>query len=203
MSIELYLASASPRRRILLQQLGLNFKQVVAAVDETPWSDEAPALYVCRLALAKACAAQILPTVDATLPVLGADTTVVIDNRLLGKPTNRAEGLAMLAHLSGREHQVLSAVAVVRGEQERVRLQTSRVVFRELSPEECSAYWDTGEPMDKAGAYGIQGLGAGFVRELHGSHSGVMGLPLFETIALLHEFGIDILDRPSPATEPS
>ncbi len=200
MSIELYLASASPRRQQLLQQLGLNFTQVVAAVDETPAADEAASRYVCRLALAKARAGQALPTVDTSVPVLGADTTVVIDDSLLGKPHDRAEGLAMLARLSGREHQVLSAVAVVCGEQQQVCLHTSRVVFRELSAAECAAYWNSGEPVDKAGAYGIQGLGAGFVRELHGSHSGVMGLPLFETITLLREFGIDVLGRYSAET---
>lgn len=203
MATELYLASASPRRRMLLRQLGVDFEQVTPALDETPLPDEAPALYVCRLALAKARAGRALPQVRRDIPVLGADTTVVLDEQMLGKPSDRDEGLAMLARLSGREHQVLSGVALVCDDREQVRLQTSRVVFRELDAEECAAYWATGEPVDKAGAYGIQGFGAGFVRELHGSHSGVMGLPLFETIELLREFGIDILGVPERTVDSS
>ena len=196
MAFTLYLASASPRRYQLLQPLGLDVQRVMVAVDETPLADETPDQYVCRLALAKARAGRGVTGLNPQIPVLGADTTVVLDGQIIGKPNHRAEGLAMLARLSGREHQVLTAVALVCGEREQLRLQTSQVVFRELSPAECAAYWATGEPVDKAGAYGIQGLGAGFVRHLQGSHSGVMGLPLFETLELLREFGIDRLAAP-------
>lgn len=196
--IQLYLASASPRRRELLTQLGLRFERLDAPVDETPLAGEAPFDYVRRLALAKARAGQALLTGQtgsgaSDRPVLGADTTVVLGGEMLGKPSDRDEGLAMLARLSGREHEVLSGVAVVRGEHAQVRVQISRVRFRALAAAERVAYWATGEPADKAGAYGIQGLGATFVRELHGSHSGVMGLPLYETAELLRAAGVDIL----------
>lgn len=197
--IQLYLASASPRRRELLTRLGLRFERLDAPVDETLLAGEAPVDYVRRLALAKARAGQALLTERATVPVLGADTTVVLDEVMLGKPRDRDEGLEMLARLSGREHRVLSGVAVVRGVHEQVRVQISRVLFREIDAAERAAYWATGEPADKAGAYGIQGLGATFVRELHGSHSGVMGLPLYETAELLCALGIDIL---APACPP-
>ncbi len=202
--IQLYLASASPRRRELLTRLGLRFERLDAPVDETLLTGEAPFDYVRRLALAKARAGQSLLADRAGsqgpgIPVLGADTTVVLDEAMLGKPRDRAEGLEMLARLSGREHRVLSGVAVVRGGHEQVRVQISRVRFRALAADERAAYWATGEPADKAGAYGIQGLGATFVRELHGSHSGVMGLPLYETAELLRALGIDIL---APACPP-
>ncbi|MDX1604816.1 MAG: Maf family protein [Candidatus Competibacterales bacterium] len=194
--VQLYLASASPRRRELLDSLGLRVARVVAPVDETPRPGESPEDYVCRLALAKARAGQVAlggapPGGEA--PVLGADTTVVLEGAMLGKPGDREEGLAMLARLSDREHLVWSGVAVVRGEREAVCSHCSRVRFRALTSAERAAYWATGEPADKAGAYGIQGLGAMFVRELHGSHSGVMGLPLYETAELLQAFAIDIL----------
>ena len=190
-----YLASHSPRRRALLEQIGLTYELVAVRVDETPLPGETAAAYVSRLALAKARAGwQALPTRrDKDGPVLGADTAVVIDDIILGKPTHRAEGLAMLARLSGREHQVWSAVALVAGKREAVRSQESRVRFRPLTPAESAAYWASGEPADKAGAYGIQGRAAAFIAELHGSYSGVMGLPLFETATLLQEFGIAVL----------
>lgn len=196
--IQLYLASASPRRRELLTRLGLRFERLDAPVDETLLTGEAPFNYVRRLALVKARAGQALLTERATVPVLGADTTVVLDETMLGKPRDRDEGLEMLARLSGREHRVLSGVAVVRGVHEQVRVQISRVLFREIDAAERAAYWATGEPTDKAGAYGIQGLGATFVRELHGSHSGVMGLPLYETAELLRALGVDILASACP-----
>lgn len=192
--IDLYLASGSPRRRELLASLGLRFERILAPVDESPLAAEPATDYVRRLALAKALAGQAaLAAGQPRRPVLGADTTVVLDGELLGKPRDRGEGLAMLARLSGREHRVLSGVALVAGERTALRVQESRVRFRVLGAAERTAYWATGEPADKAGAYGIQGLGASFVAELHGSHSGVMGLPLCETAELLREFGIDIL----------
>jgi septum formation protein len=199
--MQIYLASHSPRRRELLDQIGVVYRPVAVSVDETPLPGEAPAAYVARLALAKArtgwlaMPAQPPPPAgeDKVPPVLGADTAVVVDGIILGKPRDRAEGLAMLATLSGREHQVLSAVALVTGEREEVRVQESWVRFRVLSAVERAAYWDTGEPADKAGAYGIQGRAAAFIAELRGSYSGVMGLPLFETAELLREFGIAVV----------
>ncbi len=186
----LYLASASPRRRELLRQIGVRYRLLRLAVDETPLAEESPHAYVARLALLKArsgCArlGRRLPA-----PVLGADTAVVVEGTIFGKPRDRADGLAMLARLSGREHQVLSAVALATPERDAVRVQDSRVRFRALTPAECLAYWDSGEPQDKAGGYGIQGRAAAFIVELQGSYSGVMGLPLFETAELLREFGV-------------
>ncbi len=191
MSAALYLASASPRRRQLLEQLGLHFEVVVADVDETPLLGEAPATYVSRLAEAKAKA--VATRLDApTALILGADTVVVREGALLGKPRDRAHGLAMLAGLSGHRHQVLSAVGLVGPRGFSVALSESWVTFRPISAAETEAYWETGEPKDKAGAYGIQGLGAMFVERLEGSYSGVMGLPLFETAALLRQAGMSV-----------
>ena len=190
---QLYLASASPRRRELLQQIGVRFELISAPIDETPLPSEPPADYVRRLALAKAQAGLQVIGGSAQQPVLGADTTVVIDGEMLGKPESREHGLAMLARLSGREHQVFSAVALRRNTQQRCALQVSRVRLRALSAAERELYWQSGEPADKAGGYAIQGLGASFVAHLQGSHCGVMGLPLFETVELLDEFGINIL----------
>ena len=193
----IYLASGSPRRRELLEQIGVTYRTVTVAVDETPLPDEEPATYAGRLALAKARAGwELLTTRQSGLkpiPVLGADTAVVLDGVILGKPHDRNEGLTMLAALSGREHQVMSAVALVSGDREVIRVQESWVRFRALTRAEREAYWDTGEPADKAGAYGIQGRAAVFIAGLEGSYSGVMGLPLFETAELLREFGISIL----------
>ena len=193
----IYLASGSPRRRELLEQIGISYRTVAVDIDETPLSGEAAAAYVGRLALAKARAGWELvaarhSTVEP-IPVLGADTAVVLDGVILGKPRDRAEGLAMLTALSGREHQVMSAVALVASDREAVRVQESRVCFRVSTRAEREAYWDTGEPADKAGAYGIQGRAAVFIAGLQGSYSGVMGLPLFETAELLREFGVSVL----------
>ncbi|MBL8258815.1 MAG: septum formation inhibitor Maf [Candidatus Competibacteraceae bacterium] len=188
-----YLASASPRRRELLRQIGVAYRLLSVAVDETPRPGEPPADYVARLALAKARAGMAeTRRRRAAWPVLGADTSVVVDGAILGKPRDRAEGLAMLALLSGREHAVLSAVALATASRQAVKVQESQVRFRELSPAERAAYWDSGEPADKAGGYGIQGRAAAFVAELRGSYSGVMGLPLFETAELLREFGLPL-----------
>ena len=193
----IYLASGSPRRRELLEQIGVSYRTVVVDIDETPLPGEQPAAYASRLALAKAHAGwELVAARHSTvgpMPVLGADTAVVLDGVILGKPRDRSEGLAMLAALSGREHQVMSAVALVAGDRAAVRVQESWVRFRALTRAEREAYWDTGEPADKAGAYGIQGRAAVFIAGLEGSYSGVMGLPLFETAELLREFGISIL----------
>lgn len=181
----LVLASASPRRRALLWQIGVPHRVVVADIDERPRPGERPADCVQRLALAKARAPR-----GEGLPVLGADTAVVVDGDMLGKPRDRATALAMLARLSGRSHRVLTAVALVAASGPRIALSESEVEFRTLSADECDRYWDSGEPRDKAGGYAIQGLGAVFVSALRGSFSGVMGLPLHETATLLAAAGI-------------
>jgi septum formation protein len=188
-----YLASLSPRRQKLLSQIGISFELLKVRVDETYRRGETPEQHVIRLALAKAKAGLESLQGRPLLPVLGADTMVVVDQKILGKPRDRDDGLAMLAALSGREHCVLSAVALVAGTRRATRLQKSWVRWRELSPTECQAYWNTGEPLDKAGAYAIQGRAAAFITELKGSYSGVMGLPLFETTELLRDFGIHVL----------
>jgi len=190
----LCLASASPRRRALLAQIGVAHLARGANLDETPQRKEAPRDYVARVAAEKACA---IRRVDTALPVLGADTTVVVDGEMFGKPQGRAQGLAMLARLSGRVHEVFSAVALADARGVAVAMSVSAVRFRTLSDEECRLYWESGEPEDKAGAYAIQGLAAAFIESLHGSYSGVMGLPLFETAALLRAAGVPY-GRPLP-----
>ena len=184
---KLLLASQSPRRAELLQQINVDFESVAAEVDETPQIGEAPADYVLRLALTKARAGRTLA--NSNLPTLGADTAVVLDYKILGKPRNREHALAMLYMLSARMHNVITAVALVTGSAETTALVTSNVRFRKLSPDEIAAYWESGEPEGKAGAYAIQGFGATFIEHLEGSYSGVMGLPLFETAGLLRGLG--------------
>ena len=191
-SPQIYLASSSPRRRQLLEQLGIRYRVVAQAVDETPRREESPLQCVERLALEKARAGWAGLTGGAA-PVLGADTCIVLDGEMLGKPRDRDHGLAILAALAGRSHHVLSAVALVQGECAAVRTSESTVTLRHMSRLEREAYWASGEPKDKAGTYAIQGKGAVFIRRLDGSYSGVMGLPLFETAQLLDEFGIAIL----------
>jgi septum formation protein len=186
---QIYLASRSPRRRELLAQIGVRFAVVESETDETRHSGEHPEDYVLRLALEKARAARGgLPSSDRR-PVLGADTAVVIGERILGKPGNQDDALAMMRLLSGRTHRVLTAVALITNDAERSDLSETRVTFRTLDEDEVLRYWRTGEPRDKAGGYAIQGLGAAFVSLLHGSYSGVMGLPLFETARLLAAAG--------------
>jgi septum formation protein len=191
----LCLASASPRRRALLAQIGVSHVVRSANIDESPHVLEAPRDYVARLAAAKARA---IRSTDVALPVIGADTIVVVDGAMFGKPADRAQGLAMLASLSGRAHEVLSAVALADARGVHIAVSASAVRFRALSAAECGDYWESGEPHDKAGAYAIQGLAAAFIESLHGSYSGVMGLPLFETAALLRAAGIPY-GRPLPA----
>lgn len=193
----LCLGSASPRRSELLRQIGVPHCVRSVELDETVQPGEAPADYVLRLAAAKALAVQAARTAAGaqSLPVLGADTTVTIDAAVLGKPRDAAELVAMFAQLGGREHEVLSAVAVATRDadgapQVRTRLSRTRVRFRAIAPGEAETYWATGEPRDKAGGYGIQGLGAVFVESIEGSYSGVVGLPLAETAALLREAGV-------------
>jgi len=191
-SPHVFLASASPRRRELLTRIGVGYTLLHAEVDEALLPGESAGDYVRRVALEKVRAGRRLLSGDAGSPVLGADTAVVVDGRIMGKPRGRDEGIDMLLTLSGRSHQVLSAVALSAG-REAVRVSESRVTFRTLTQAQCAAYWDTGEPHDKAGGYAIQGRAAVFVSRLEGSFSGVMGLPVYETAELLQEFGIGIL----------
>ena len=186
----LYLASGSPRRRELLTQIAVPFLTQIAPIDENALPGESPIAYVERLALSKAQAGLAALTDTADAVVLGADTAVVLDGRILGKPTDRADALETLSDLSGRTHEVLTAVALVSRERQMSRVVTSQVTFRALSQAEIEAYWASGEPQDKAGCYGIQGLAAVFVSQLQGSYSAVVGLPLCETAALLAEFAI-------------
>ena len=197
----LYLASGSPRRRELLGQIGVPFTTLHTVIDETPLANEAAAAYVQRLACAKAQAGLASLAVPGTAVVLGADTSVVLDGRILGKPESRAEALSMLAALSGQTHEVLTAVALANSQRCEVRVVSSQVSFRPLSAAEIEAYWASGEPQDKAGSYAIQGLGAVFVADLHGSFSAVVGLPLCETAALLADFGIPCWQRPSETVQ--
>jgi septum formation protein len=187
---QLVLASASPRRQELLQQIGVSFNVSPVDIDESPLMDESPATYVERLALEKARAGW--ESSDKTLPVLGSDTVVVIDGQILGKPRDRAHGIEMLQQLSGRDHMVMTAVALVREQETGIRLSESKVVFADIPYDGLIRYWESGEPADKAGGYAIQGKAAVFIRRLEGSFSGVMGLPLNETAQLLTSFGIDL-----------
>ncbi|NNA17577.1 septum formation inhibitor Maf [Pseudomonas lundensis] len=189
----LYLASGSPRRRELLTQIGVPFSTVSAAIDETPLVNEPATAYVERLAREKARAGykhvMVSPPGDAFC-VLGADTAVVLDGQILGKPVDEADALAMLMALSGREHEVLTAIALIDATRCETRVVRSTVRFRNISTQEAARYWASGEPLDKAGGYAIQGLGAVFVSGLEGSYSAVVGLPVCETAELLGHFGI-------------
>lgn len=189
----IWLASASPRRRELLEQIGVPLQVVRCAVDEAVEPAEAPTDYVERIARLKVAAGLTLAPPEAV--VLAADTAVVVDQRILGKPADREQGLEMLRLLSGRSHQVMTAVAVACGERTRLLRVDTQVWFRPLSEDEMEAYWNTGEPADKAGGYGIQGLGAVFVERLEGSYSGVVGLPLAATALMLADFGIACWQR--------
>lgn len=192
----LYLASGSPRRRELLTQIAVPFITLSAPIDENLLPGEAPRAYVERLACEKAQAGLALLDDPADAVVLGADTAVVLDGRILGKPADRDEALATLNALSGREHQVLTAVALVSPGKVCTQVVASQVRFRHLTPVEIEAYWATGEPRDKAGSYAIQGLAAVFVCQVQGSYSAVVGLPLCETAELLAEFAIPCWQLP-------
>jgi len=185
----LYLASASPRRRELLAQIGVPFSLIDVSVDETPSPTESPEAYVERVAREKALAG-LASLGDQDGCVLGADTSVVLDQHILGKPVDRADGLAMLAALSGRTHRVMTAVALASRTACDVRVVISEVSFRVIEQAEAERYWASGEPADKAGGYAIQGWGAAFVSQLHGSYSAVVGLPLCETAQLVDAFGL-------------
>jgi len=185
-----YLASGSPRRRELLAQIGVPFQVLGVTVDEARFPGEAPDDYVLRLARQKADAGWRVRPAQSTAPVLAADTTVVLDGKILVKPTDRSDGERMLRELGGRTHEVLTAVAVATAAGLHSRTSRSEVTFRAISAAEAHEYWATGEPHDKAGGYAIQGGAAIFVADLKGSYSGVMGLPLFETAELLKRAGV-------------
>ena len=177
----IYLASGSPRRRELLQQIGVAFQVIGADLDETALQGETPLAYVSRLAQAKAAVGWERSRNSGESPVLAADTAVVLDGRILGKPSGMNHAIAMLLELSGRTHEVLTAVALRSSSGIEGKVSRSVVTFRSIDRSEARAYWETGEPSDKAGAYAIQGYAAIFIADLKGSYSGVMGLPLFET----------------------
>lgn len=198
----IYLASRSPRRRDLLKQIGVPFELLLLRedlrrgvdVDETPLPDESPGVYVLRIAREKAATAvrQIAYRALPQKPVLSADTTVVFDGQIVGKPDDAEHAARILRALSGREHQVLTAVAVAMKEQIETQISVSSVWFRELADVDIRRYCASGEPFDKAGAYAIQGRAGAFVERLEGSYSGVMGLPLYETASLLRLFGLTV-----------
>lgn len=187
----LYLASASPRRQQLLRQLGVDFAVVCPDVVEAPHPGESARDYVVRLARAKARQGAILVRErgQPSWPVLGADTEVVLDGEILGKPRDRAHALAMLDRLSGRTHEVLTAISLLHQDETLEALSENQVTFAPLSTAEIERYWATGEPADKAGGYAIQGRGAAFIARIEGSYSGIVGLPLFELAQLLKRIG--------------
>ncbi len=199
---DFHLASASPRRRELLHQLGYRFAVLQVDIDESPHALEDPRALVLRLAARKAAAGAGLVATTLPLPVLGADTAVVAaGGELLAKPATRAEALRMLELLSGRAHTVLTGVALATPAGLRTACSETRVLFRRLERAEMRRYWDSGEPRDKAGGYAIQGIAAAFVERIEGSYSGVVGLPLFETARLLHDAGIEGWQRGTPGNE--
>ncbi len=185
----LHLASSSPRRAEILDALGVSYSASGVDIDEQRVANEAADAMVLRLAAEKAAAARS----RQSLPVLAADTAVVVDDAVFGKPRDRDDALNMLARLSGRSHQVMTGVALHWDEGEEVALSVSEVTFREIGPDEALAYWQSGEPRGKAGAYAIQGLGGVFVEAVRGSYSGVVGLPVFEVAQLLAAVKIDII----------
>lgn len=189
----IYLASASPRRAELLRQIGVEFELLAADVDESRRAQEAPAEYVCRIARYKAQrAVELLGTRDPDYCVVAADTTIALDGDIIGKPADRDQCCSILRRLSARQHLVLSAVALATPAAVGLRLSQNRVSFKSLSAREIESYCAGSEPLDKAGAYAIQGKAAVFVEHLEGSYSAVMGLPLFETAELLREAGIEL-----------
>ena len=190
----LHLASSSPRRRELLTALGLNFSYGGVAIDESALPGEAVSDLVLRLATGKAQTAY--DSGEYSVPVLGADTLVILGDRVFGKPRSKEEALNMLASLSGTTHQVLTAVALMANGELQTAVSVTEVQFREIHPDEAEAYWQSGEPAGKAGAYAVQGLGGIFVSAINGSYTGVVGLPVFETADLLRRAGIELPAMP-------
>lgn len=190
MTTQVFLASTSPRRRELLAQLGYHFEVLSIDVEEVHQSHETPLMYVERLSKDKAQAgvAILELTENKYVPVLGSDTIVVIDGVILEKPKDFEDAKRMLLALSGRKHQVMTAVTLATPDKIRTKTVTTQVWFRTLSEQEIEQYWESGEPCDKAGSYGIQGSGGRFISRIDGSYHAVMGLPLMETDQLLHQF---------------
>lgn len=195
MNAPIYLASRSPRRAELLQQIGVQFSVLASDVDESERVNESPTDYVLRLAKTKAeaCVALLVHGNREIRPVLAADTTVSIDGRILGKPKDEEDARAMLQLMSGRRHEVLTALAVATPHGIEASLSVTQVEMAALTADEIEAYIRSGEPFDKAGAYGIQGLASTFIKRIEGSYSGVMGLPIYETTQLLKSAGIKVL----------
>jgi septum formation protein len=189
MAAQIILASASPRRKELLDQIKVTYVTCPVDLDETPLCYEAPLDYVQRLAGEKS--AVCLARLQTDVPVLAADTTVVLGSLIMGKPKDKIDALAMLAQLSGKTHLVYTAISL-RGHEHNQAVSVTEVTFRCLTDQEMLDYWDTGEPLDKAGGYAIQGRGGVFVESIKGSFSGVVGLPLFETAQLLAKQGIEL-----------
>ena len=179
------LASTSPRRKELLEQVGLQFTTAVIDIDESAVAGEAATEYVVRLAREKAQAA--VPQFSTDNLIIAADTTVTVDGHILGKPINQDDAFAMWQLLSGRTHQVMTGVAVAYAGQIKTNLVITDVEFLPLTPSQMQSYWESGEPIGKAGGYAIQGLGAAFIPRIQGSYSNVVGLPLVETLALIQE----------------
>lgn len=194
--LPLLLASQSPRRKEILQQLGVNFRQISVTVEEIPHKNELPAAYVCRLAEAKARAGMDMINTPGSV-VLGADTVVVCDDQILEKPESELHAKSMWRHLSGRSHEVLSAVCLLTDSVTEVELSVTQVQFVVLNDDVIDRYWATGEGLDKAGGYAIQGLGAAFVKTISGSYSGVVGLPIEKLIPLFDRFGIEYWCQPT------
>jgi septum formation protein len=190
MTAQIILASASPRRRELLEQIGIRYQVHAVDINETPLINEQPLSYVHRLAAEKSAAC--LASLTTSLPVLAADTTVVLGDTIMGKPKNQDDALTMLHQLSGKTHQVYTAISLRTDNTHHSAMSITDVTFKTLSEAEIIAYWHSGEPIDKAGSYAIQGKGAVFVESIRGSFSGVVGLPLFETAQLLMQQGITL-----------
>lgn len=189
--VSVYLASASPRRRQLLQQAGIRFEVILPAIEEVARPGESAEEFVMRMALEKAQAglAQVVAENRPRAPVLGADTCIVLDNEIIGKPRDHADGIRMLTKLAGRSHEVLTGVAVVNEEKVLQVLSRSQVTFAPLSADEIEHYWRGGEPVDKAGGYAIQGQAAAFIERIEGSYTGIVGLPLFEVVTMIKKIG--------------
>lgn len=187
--VKICLASASPRRAELLAQIGIQFEICPADINESVGIDEEAEVYARRMAdeKAKQVSLQLIKTGGDVLPVLAADTVVVLGTEIMGKPIDRSHGVEMLKKLSGHTHEVLTAVTLLYNETQSSRLSRSKVTFARLSDEDIEQYWESGEPTDKAGAYAIQGVAAVFIESLQGSYSGVMGLPVYEVGQMLDE----------------
>ena len=190
MTSKIILASNSPRRAELLTQLGVNYQICAVDIDETPFKNESPLDYVQRVAAEKS--ATCLQLKNTQYPILAADTVVVLNNQIMGKPENQQHAAQMLRYLSAQTHQVYSAISF-RGKQHWQCVNITEVTFRSIQALEMAAYWNTGEPCDKAGGYAIQGMGSIFIESIKGSFSAVMGLPLFETAEILTKQGIKII----------